>query len=126
MTAKEFVDGVAENQSPLANCPDSLSTYAIFAAASKGDILAQKIVHRWLEHLAIGMVNIAHILNPDCFVITGGLADSVDLSLLEDMVVDRCLPRIGEVIEVRKSSLEGNAGLIGAAQFVLDHLLKAK
>ncbi len=127
MTARESLDGIALNQSPLANgSKDSLSTYAIFAAASKGDLLAQSIVHKWLEHIAHGLVNLAHILNPDCFVLTGGLADSVDIALLEDMVVDRCLPRIGEVIEIRKSTLQGNSGLLGAAQFVLDHLLKSK
>lgn len=88
--------------------------------------MAQKIVERWHEHISHGLVNIAHILNPDCFVITGGLSENVDFRLLEELVVDRCLPRVGDSIEIRNSALQGQAGIIGAAQFVIDELMTVK
>ncbi|MBZ0184909.1 MAG: ROK family protein [Candidatus Obscuribacterales bacterium] len=125
-TAAQLLDGVAEGQSPLAQSPASLSTYAVFAAANQDDLMAQKIVHRWHEHVSHGMVNLAHILNPDCFVITGGLSDSVDLQLLTEMIIDRTLSSVSENIQVRTSELEGNAGIVGAAQFVIDELLTDK
>lgn len=125
-TAAQMLDGITESQSPLARSVGSVSTYAIFAAANQGDLLAQKIVHRWHEHVSHGMVNLAHILNPDCFVLTGGLADSVDLQLLADMIADRSLPVVSENVQVRHSELAGNAGLIGAAQLVVDELLVGK
>jgi predicted NBD/HSP70 family sugar kinase len=73
----------------------------------------------WHEHIAAGMVNLAHILDPDAFIVTGGLADCVDFGLLHEMVTDRCLPRIGESLEIYKSELGGMAGIIGAGQLVL-------
>lgn len=123
MTAQEMLEGVTGDQSPLAADAENITTHEIFDAASKDDIMAQKIVERWHEHVSHGLVNLAHVLNPDCFIITGGLSEFVDFRLLEDMVVDRCLPRVGEAIEIRHSALKGLAGIIGAAQFVIDELL---
>lgn len=125
-TAQELLEGVTEAQSPLAKNVEEITTYEIFDASDAGDIMAQKIVNRWHEHISHGLVNIAHILNPDCFVITGGLSENVDFRLLEDMVADRCLPRVGESIEIRQSALQGQAGIIGAAQFVIDEFLSSR
>jgi glucokinase len=122
-TAHDLLEGVTDEQTPLASRENELTTHAIFAASADGDIMAQKIVERWHEHVSHGLVNLAHVLNPDCFVITGGLSEFVDFRLLEDMVADRCLPRVGESIEIRQSALGGQAGIIGAAQFVIDELL---
>ncbi len=125
-TAQELLEGVTEAQTPLAKNVDEITTYQIFDAADQGDIMAQKIVERWHEHISHGLVNLAHVLNPDCFVITGGLSENVDFRLLEEMVVDRCLPRVGDSIEIRNSALQGQAGIIGAAQFVIDELMTIK
>ncbi len=122
-TAQEMLVGITEDKTPLAKDTDEITTYAIFDAADSGDIIAQKIVERWHEHITHGLVNIAHILNPDCFVITGGLSENVNFELLHEMVVDRCLPRVGDAVEIRQSSLQGQAGIIGAAQFVIDELM---
>lgn len=125
-TGKEMLAGISKEQTPLAADVDKLTTHAIFDALGDGDILAQKIVNAWHEHIAYGMVNLAHILNPDAFVVTGGLSKYVDFQLLHDMVVDRCLPTIGRSIEIKQSQLHNHAGIIGAAQFVIEELLSAK
>lgn len=125
-TGKDMLSGISKEQTPLAADVDKLTTHAIFEALKNGDILAQKIVNTWHEHVAYGMVNLAHILNPDAFVVTGGLSKYVDFQLLHDMVVDRCLPTIGKSIEIKESQLQNHAGIIGAAQFVIEELLSAK
>lgn len=118
--------GITGEQTKLAADIDELTTHAIFDAQAHGDMLAQKIVNIWHEHVSYGMVNLAHVLNPDAFVVTGGLSKYIDFQLLHDLVVDRCLPTIGGSIEIKKSQLENNAGIIGAAQFVIEELLSAK
>ncbi len=125
ITAQEMLQNVSADQSPLAEKTESLTTHDIFAAADQDDFIAKKIVQRWHEHIMHGLVCIAHILNPDCYVLTGGLSDFVDFELLKEMVIDRCLPRIADAIDIRKSELAGQAGIIGAAQFALDELLTA-
>ena len=88
-----------------------------------GDIIAKRALDTWHEHVAVGIVNLAHILNPSVFVITGGMADCVDFALLHEMVVDRSMTVIGENMRIEKSEAHGVAGIIGAAQLVLDAIM---
>lgn len=123
-TGKEVLSGLSKEQTPLAADLDTLTTHEIYAAFQKGDIVAKRIMDMWHEHVAIGIVSLAHILNPDVFIVTGGLADCVDFELLHEMVVDRSLPRIGNSLQIHKSELSGLAGIVGAAQLVLDNLME--
>lgn len=122
-TGREILDGTSPDKSKLSLLGDNLDTYAIVEAFKEGDLVAQEILHKWHEHLAIGVVNLIHILNPDCFVITGGLSKICDLSLLKEMVIDRTMHGMGESVEIRPSILGDHAGIIGAAQCVLDKLV---
>ncbi len=120
ITAWEMLAGVNESQSSLAALRDSLSTAQVLEAAGKGDIIAQKAVHRYHEHIACGMVALCQSLDPDCFVISGGMSKFVDLKLLKDLLADWTLPRIAEKLEIYPSCLGEAAGLVGAGQLVLD------
>jgi len=123
-TAKDILEGLTPGQSPLLKLMPELTTRQIVKAANDGDIIAQRAINVWHEHVAIGIVNLAHVLDPDVFVLTGGMAECVDFALLHEMVVDRCMPRIGENMNIQKSELEGIAGIIGAAQLVMDAILE--
>lgn len=121
-TAHELLAGVKPEQSELSSHGKELNTRTITAAAKKGDIIAQRAMHQWHEHLCAGMVSIAHTLDPDCFVLTGGMAQFVDHALLRELIADRCLPRISEQLEIRGSVLGKNGGMMGVAQLVLDDI----
>ncbi len=123
-TAKDILQGLTPGQTPLADIADELTTRQIVATAKKGDIIAKRVVSTWHEHIAVGLANLAHIVDPDVFVLTGGMAECVDFAMLHEMVIDRCMPRIGEKMNIQKSELEGVAGIIGAAQLVLEALLE--
>jgi glucokinase len=118
--ARELLVGVTAEQTELARAPEKLTTRDITSAAEAGDIIASKALHTWHEYLAAGFVNIAQILNPDTFILSGGMSNVVDLDLLTDLVKDRCLPPIADVLELHKSSLGHFAGIVGAAQVLLD------
>lgn len=119
-TGREILSGLSSGATPLYDKGENLTTHDIVDASRKGDIVAQRAMDQWHEHIAAGMVNLAHILDPDAFIVTGGLADCVDFNLLREMVTDRCLPRIAESLIIHKSELAGMAGIIGAGQLVLD------
>jgi glucokinase len=123
-TGKELLRNITPDQTPLAAKLDTLTTYDISQAYKAGDMIAKKAINTWHEHVATGMVSLAHILDPDVFIVTGGMADLVDFELLHEMITDRCLPRIGEGLVVQNSVLGGMAGIIGAGQIVLDLLLQ--
>ncbi len=121
-TAEELVCGLTEDQSELAGKGKSLTTQAVTAAAARGDIMARRAMAIWHEHLCAGMVTLAHTLDPDCFVLTGGMEQFVDYALLSELMTDRTLPRIAEKLEIRRSVLGKDGGMIGAAQLVLDQI----
>ena len=122
-TCKEQLVGVSAEQSQLAASIDGLTTRMISDAAAQNDMVACKAMNIWHSHLAAGMVNIAHILNPDCFIVSGGMANIVDFDLLTELVMDRCLSTISESLTIHKSKLGSYAGIIGAAQVVLDDIM---
>ncbi|HEY9869948.1 MAG TPA: ROK family protein, partial [Candidatus Obscuribacterales bacterium] len=103
--------------------PEEVTTEAVFDAAAEGDIIARRIVNTWHEHVCSGLATLAHTLDPDCFLISGGMSKFVDYDLIHELLVDRTLPRVGEKLSVRPASLGITAGLIGAGQLVLDELL---
>jgi len=123
-TAWEMLENVTPQQCPLAAKRDNLKTQDILDAADGGDVLAQSAVHKWHEHVANGLVTLCHTLDPDCFVITGGMSKFVDFDLLRELVADRTLPRVSERLEIHPSVLQEAGGMVGAAELVLQQALQ--
>ena len=119
-TAHNLLSGLTSNQSELASLGDTLTTEDVIAAAGGGDIVAKRVVTVWHEHIVTGLSTLAHTLDPDCIFITGGMSKFVDFELLNELVADRTLPRIGEALTLRPSALGDYAGLVGAGQLLID------
>lgn len=122
-TARELLLQAINNQSDLVQYGDNLSTYHIIDSANKGDILAVKAFNFWHQHVSIGLVTIAQILNPGAFIISGGMSQFVKYGMLKELVSDKCLNKVSEKLEIFQSELGVNAGIIGAGQIVLDKLV---
>ena len=72
---------------------------------------------RFINHLATGLANIIHTIDPDVIVIGGGVTGSADLyweELLE-AVSGLVYPSLRSSIDIRLATLKGHAGVIGAA-----------
>jgi glucokinase-like ROK family protein len=121
-TAKEILCDKTEAQSKLVLNLEKLTTEMVVTAAEKGDILAQKAMGTWHDHLCVGMTTLTHTLDPDCFILAGGLSKFVDISLLTELLADRTLSHVGAPLAVYRSELGNLAGLIGAAHIVLDKI----
>jgi len=124
-TAKEMLTNVTVDQTPLAALLPDPPVDKVCAAAQEGDIIAKRIVEAWHEHVCAGIVTLAHTLDPDCFIISGGMSQFVDYDFLKELVIDKCLPRVGERLDIHRSSLGDDAGIIGAAQIALDNLVSS-
>jgi glucokinase len=118
-TGHDMLLGVTDEQSRMAVKREHLTNQDILDAARDGEVLAQRMIEKWHEYVAVGMVSIAHTLDPDVFVITGGMSKFVDYQLLRDMVADRTLPRVAQNLEIHPSLLSEAAGMVGAANLVL-------
>ncbi len=92
----------------------------VVEAAKQGDALANEILARAANYLAIGIVNLANILSLKKFVINGSIPEAGDAfwkPLAE--AVRRYEYWAGE-IQLQPSELKGDAALLGAGLLALD------
>ncbi|MFZ0074721.1 MAG: ROK family protein, partial [Exiguobacterium undae] len=79
---------------------------------------------RFIAYLATGLANIIHTVDPDVIVIGGGVTGSADLywEQLLAAVKERVYPSLRPNINIRLATLQGHAGVIGAAHLKGFHL----
>lgn len=90
-----------------------------FKAYRKKDPAGKRVVEQYLDYVAVGLVNLAMLLHPSCFIIGGGISN--EGQLLIDMLqerVDKALNQSGflPLVEIRKANLLNKAGILGAAK----------
>jgi glucokinase len=92
--------------------PDTADAAAVFAAAQRADRLAGQLVDELLEHVAMAVVDITAVVDPELVVLDGSLGRALR----------PCLPRLTELIrpsvlcppDLAVSTLAPNAALVGA------------
>ena len=87
-------------------------------AAQQGDPLAQSIIHEAAEWLGLGIVNLAHLFNPQAIVIGGSVSRLGDLLFapVRDALTAHLLtPEFNAPDLLRPTALGDDACLIGAA-----------
>ncbi len=96
----------------------------VFDAAKSGDMLGQLIVERVVNALAVGISNFIHIFNPEVVVIGGGISRAGDMLFdpLEKRVEHLVMPSFKGTYKIVQSPLVEEAGILGAASIVLQHL----
>ncbi|MEB3197283.1 MAG: ROK family protein [Candidatus Sericytochromatia bacterium] len=95
---------------------------AVFQAASDGDPVMQGLLEDSARYLAQGLVSVSSLLDPDLFILGGGVAAQPTYLPLVQRALERADvsgQRGFEVDRVRLASLGEMAGAIGAAQLAL-------
>lgn len=88
--------------------------------AYRGDILAEKTFEEIGELLGVSLANIANIVDPEAFILGGGVIESSDLFFAEikKTVKKYIMSSQAKNIKILKSKLGEHAGAIGAALLV--------
>lgn len=100
---------------------DDTSAATVLRAAATGDPLAESLLDETLTTLALGLANIAFLLDPEIIVIGGGVGSTGDALLaplrerLAALLVHPVAPRL------ELSQLGVKAQLHGAIRYALDH-----
>ena len=90
-------------------------------AAKEGDAIAMKTLDYCMGHLARGLAIAAHIIDPDIFLIGGGMAKAGQLLIdviQKHYVTNHYLTK--EETQIRLASLGNDAGIYGAAKMIID------
>jgi glucokinase len=97
--------------------PEAVRAEDVTAAAAAGDASAQVVLEELGWWLALGLANLANILDPSVFVLGGGLVDALDLVIEPvraafDTLVEGRLGR--PEVTIRLAMLGERAGAVGA------------
>ena len=89
-----------------------------FLAAREGDAVAQGVVDRYIHYLAIGIVNLINLLQPQVIAIGGGVShegDNLLLPLRKEIEERAFKTKGGFANKIELAQLGNDAGIIGAA-----------
>lgn len=88
-----------------------------FDAAQAGDTYAQEVIDRYIKYLAVGIVNVINIFEPQVLVIGGGVCAQGDnlLNPLMDQVRSQVYGQKDPKTTIKIAELGNDAGVIGAA-----------
>jgi len=94
-----------------------LTARAVFEAAAAGDALAAKLVDETAYYLAVGAMNMMHVIDPEMVVFGGGMIAAGDafLNRIRGYVRQLAFPVLAEHTQIRYAQLGSDAGSIGSA-----------
>jgi glucokinase len=109
--------GTSKLDDLLQGSGEEFTSRSIFTAAAQGDALAAKIVDETAYYLAVGAMNMMHIIDPDMVVFTGGMIAAGDafLERIRHYVKQLAFPVPASKTHIRYAQLGSEAGYIGSA-----------
>ena len=90
----------------------NITTYDIIAGYKSGDEIMTKIFDIWQDDILAGCIGLANIFDPDCIVLSGSMAEFVDVDYL---TVETNREIVTTPTKVVKASAGNYSGMIGAA-----------
>lgn len=110
------------NSELSARSAEEITAESVFAAAGRGDPLAGEIVEDAIQTLAVGLVNVLHLYNPDLLVMGGGVSAGLVrqglLPHLNTLMLERAMSDGHRNFRLVPSRLGDAAGMLGAAALV--------
>jgi glucokinase len=93
-------------------------------AAADGDALALEVLEETGFYIGLGVANLINLMNPERFVIGGGIAQAGELLLapVRRTVDRRAVPLQRRIAEIVPALLGDNAGVVGAAVLARDRV----
>ena len=98
----------------------TISAKEIFDAAKEGDVLAQSLAEEHGKYLGLALANVACVVDPDAFVIGGGVSKAGDILIditkkyFEEFAFHAC-----RNASFKLATLGNDAGIFGAAASIL-------
>ena len=117
--AKKFL--IATDKPSTLRGVEEISAKIVFDEAKNGDIVAFEVVEYITKYLGLALANVAGIIDPECFVIGGGV--SAAGQYLVDLIAANYKKYVFHPCKDTKivlARLGNDAGMYGAAKLVID------
>lgn len=94
----------------------NVTTYDVIDGVNKGDEKMIAILNRWQRDITIGIKGLANLFDPDCVVLSGSMAQFVDVKKIEEKVNSDI---VTSPTSIRLATAGNYSGMIGAALLAL-------
>ena len=96
---------------------EKVSGRTAFNAAKKGDAAGQGVVDRYLRYVAVGIMNIVTIFQPEKVLVGGGISNEGEYILepIRDYIRQYDYCKTEQHTKIEKAALGNDAGIIGGA-----------
>lgn len=103
------------------NKPENITPELLSKAAENGDEIAIAVWRDTGHFLGIALAVLVNLLNPECFIIGGGVAraGTVLFQPMRETMEALAMNRVGESTPILQAQLGKDAGIIGAATFAM-------
>lgn len=117
---------ISQTKEAVKNNPESIMAKEIvvngqtaFRAADKGDETAEKVVEKYIEYVADGLINVINIFQPKKVVIGGGISHEGESFIIRIReIVDKYdYNKYLDKTEITAAELFNDAGIVGAALY---------
>lgn len=94
-----------------------ITTYDVIGGAKNSDTQMLKILDIWHQDLINGIIGLANIFDPDCVVLSGSMAEFVDVDKIEQSVNSEIVTTPTKIVKAQAGNF---SGMIGAALLALE------
>lgn len=96
-----------------------VTTYDVIDGVNVGDTKMIEVFDVWQNYITQGIIGLANLFDPDCFVLSGSMAQFVDIEKIQNIVNDEI---VTSKTVVKKAEAGNYSGMIGAALLALESL----
>ena len=95
----------------------NITTYDVIDGLKNGDAVMTKIFTRWQNDITAGIIGLANLFDPDCFVLSGSMAQFIDIKKVE---ADVNREIVTSPTSIRLAAAGNYSGMAGAALLALE------
>ena len=95
----------------------SVTTYDVINGVNNKDAKMLEVFNRWQNDITMGIIGLANIFDPDCFVLSGSMAQFVDTNKMELEVNNEI---VTTPTTIRKGIAGNHSGMIGVALLAIE------
>ena len=97
----------------------NITTYDVISGVKAGDEKMKEVFNRWQNYITAGIIGLANIFDPDCVVLSGSMAQFIELKKIEEEVNNEI---VTSQTSIRIATAGNYSGMIGAALLALGGL----
>jgi glucokinase len=100
-----------------------VTTYDVVDGAKNNNPQMIEVLNRWQHDITDGIIGLANIFDPECIVLSGSMAEFVDVETVEKNVNSQI---VTTPVKVRKATAGNFSGMIGAGILALEAISNGK